>query len=226
MRNSLHGECGSCGANRSFLLLALVFFLLGAGPGMADEGSVSYVTRWMVTESSSLVKPPLWQLWTRSPVWFEQWGAKGRSESPSRRLALTPAGLVTLIKGDLYVLRREDGSTLWSLPLEGDEFFDWKLLDSTLVYSAVDWGEEATAPPVARRSGSRAAHRRLASGGVRVQVLSPRVDRILRASAWRSSPRISIWVDPGPELSRSILQRVRSSGARHGIPIRMPTLLL
>jgi outer membrane protein assembly factor BamB len=123
--------------------LAAVLFLIGAG---AHRTSVTHEYRWMVADAlPGLVAPPWRLVWAERPIWFEGWKAAGNSESPSRRIQLVGEELLTVMRKRLYAIDISSGSTRWSLNLDGDEIFDWKVIGRTLVYSSVDYRGEATA---------------------------------------------------------------------------------
>jgi outer membrane protein assembly factor BamB len=125
--------------------LAAVLFLIGAG-GDTGQGAVTHETRWMVTDVlSGVVAPPWAILWANRPIWFEGWNAAGNSESPSRRIELVRDELLTVMRKRLYALDVATGGVRWSLALDGDEIFDWKVVGRTLVYSSVDYRGEAAA---------------------------------------------------------------------------------
>ncbi len=127
--------------NRALGVLAVVLGVALAGEqAVASDPFIGYVYRWMITETAGgVAAPPLTLLWDRSPIWFEGSNPGGRSESPGRRIAEASDGFVTVMKRTLYLLDKQNGKTLWSLPLPGEEILDWKLAENMFLYSAVDY---------------------------------------------------------------------------------------
>jgi outer membrane protein assembly factor BamB len=48
-------------------------------------------------------------------------------------------GFVTVMRKTLYMLDKQDGRTLWTLPLQGADIIDWKIAGQFFVYSSVDY---------------------------------------------------------------------------------------
>lgn len=107
----------------------------------ASTDQVAYVYRWNVTElgMDQSVATPWKLLWSKSPIWFEKLRPGGDSESPGRRIADNPEGFITVMKRTLYLLDKNNGKTLWSLPLEGEEISDWKINGNMFAYAATNW---------------------------------------------------------------------------------------
>jgi outer membrane protein assembly factor BamB len=127
--------------------LGLIGFLavgLATGVGMTAGKPIAHAYRWMVTVASGAgaVSPPWALLWDRNPIWFERWNPGGFSESPSRRLAAGPEEFVTVMRRTLYGLDKHTGQSVWSLPLQGEEIFDWAVADGVLVYAAYGHDEK------------------------------------------------------------------------------------
>lgn len=117
-------------------ILGLVWVILVTKVNAASEPEVSFVYRWNVTEINQSISPPLELLWNRTPLWFGNLSAGGMFESLDRRIVDTPEGFVTVMKKTLYMLDKQNGKTLWSLPLQGDEISDWKIVDHIFVYAS------------------------------------------------------------------------------------------
>jgi outer membrane protein assembly factor BamB len=125
--------------------LAVILLLTGAA-GDASRGRVTHEYRWMVTDAlSTLVAPPWKLVWAERPIWFEGWNAAGNSESPNRRIELLGEELLSVMRKRLYAMDLSTGRTRWSLGLDGDEIFDWKVAGRMVVYSSVDFAGEAIA---------------------------------------------------------------------------------
>jgi outer membrane protein assembly factor BamB len=124
--------------------LAAVVLLIGAG-GDTGQKAATHEERWMVTDALTRPVAPPWMLiWMNRPIWFEGWNAAGNSESTSRRIELVGDQLLTVMRKRLYALESATGSVRWSLALEGDEIFDWKIIGRRLIYSSVDYRGAAT----------------------------------------------------------------------------------
>lgn len=125
-------------AGGRLLAAAIALTSITAALGSADTG-IRYGYRWPITEVGRQAVAPPWTLvWSRSPIWFERWNAGGLSESPNRRLARHGGILLTVMRRALYLLDKANGGTVASLPLEGDEIFDWTVVDGFFVYAAGD----------------------------------------------------------------------------------------
>ncbi len=129
-------------AMRSLMILFTVAVLVAgaaAGDAPADR-EATYAYRWMVNEVAGGSVAPPWRLqWARRPIWFERMKPAGQSESPSRRIATGPDGLVTVMRRALYVLDWATGATVWSHELPGEEIDDWNVSGRSFVYSSFAW---------------------------------------------------------------------------------------
>lgn len=125
------------------VVLAMTMLLLGHAAATSRD-IVAHQYRWMVSEEEPGVVLPPWTLaWAHRPIWFENWNPAGSSESPSRRAALVGDQLVTVMRKHLHALDPSTGTTRWTLRLDGDEIFDWKVVGQMLVYSSVDYSGDA-----------------------------------------------------------------------------------
>ncbi len=123
----------------AILFLFVVLVALTTNAAFADDPQNSYLNRWMVTAvAPGTIKPPLTLEWERSPISFESGNASGYGEWPGRRIALTDHGFVTVIRKTLYLLDKENGRTLWMLPLKGFNITDWKVAENVFFYTSVD----------------------------------------------------------------------------------------